>query len=151
MQIGTMTLTQAEMLLGGLLLLALIALAWLLARSFGSERRLQGELSEVLAEQLEQRLGAHAERAAPLGVDIDFGRSGHDVLVCGRAQERAPCCWLAFENALRGLEFQRGYHTSLFVSCAALAGMATRPKGMPNRVPAGECRLLNRGYCHEPF
>lgn len=58
MQIGTMTLTQAEMLLGGLLLLALIALAWLLARSFGSERRLQGELSEVLAEQLEQRLGA---------------------------------------------------------------------------------------------
>ncbi|HNR60072.1 MAG TPA: DNA recombination protein RmuC [Thauera sp.] len=55
---GTMTLTQAEMLLGGLLLLALIALAWLLARSFGSERRLQGELSEVLAEQLEQRLGA---------------------------------------------------------------------------------------------
>ncbi|WP_454436934.1 DNA recombination protein RmuC [Thauera mechernichensis] len=53
-----MTLTQAEMLLGGLLLLALIALAWLLARSFGSERRLQGELSEVLAEQLEQRLGA---------------------------------------------------------------------------------------------
>lgn len=58
MQIGTLTLTQAEMLLGGLLLLALIALAWLLARSFGSERRLQGELSEVLAEQLEQRLGA---------------------------------------------------------------------------------------------
>jgi len=58
LQIGTMTLTQAEMLLGGLLLLALIALAWLLARSFGSERRLQGELSEVLAEQLEQRLGA---------------------------------------------------------------------------------------------
>ncbi|MDG3064786.1 DNA recombination protein RmuC [Thauera mechernichensis] len=55
---GTLTLTQAEMLLGGLLLLALIALAWLLARSFGSERRLQGELSEVLAEQLEQRLGA---------------------------------------------------------------------------------------------
>jgi len=58
LQIGTLTLTQAEMLLGGLLLLALIALAWLLARSFGSERRLQGELSEVLAEQLEQRLGA---------------------------------------------------------------------------------------------
>jgi hypothetical protein len=36
---------------------------------------------------------------------------------------------------IRVLNFNR-YHTSIFVSCAALAGMATRPKGMLNRVPA---------------
>ncbi|GAO55976.1 hypothetical protein NMD1_03129 [Novosphingobium sp. MD-1] len=69
----------------------------------------------------------------------------------GRVRERALRCLHARENAHRGLEFQPGYHTSIFVSCAALAGMAARSKGTPNRVPAEECRLLNRGYCHEPF
>jgi molecular chaperone IbpA len=67
-------------------------------------------------------------RATPFGVDIDFGRSGHDVLLSGRVRERALRCLHARENAHRGLEFQPGYHTSIFVSCAALAGMAARPR-----------------------
>ena len=53
-----MPLSQAELLLAGLLAAILIILVWLLVRSFGTERRLQSELAEVLADQLEQQLGA---------------------------------------------------------------------------------------------
>ncbi|MFU2487649.1 DNA recombination protein RmuC [Thauera sp. WH-1] len=53
-----MPLSQAEMLLAGLLAAILIALVWLLVRSFGTERRLQSELTEALADQLEHQLGA---------------------------------------------------------------------------------------------
>ncbi|HRA80568.1 MAG TPA: DNA recombination protein RmuC, partial [Thauera sp.] len=51
-------MTQAEMLLVGLLGGVLLLLLWLLLRSFGAERAMQTRLADALADQMDEQLGA---------------------------------------------------------------------------------------------